>query len=173
MPYDTSAKRFAWVKIAWNFYCRKLRSWTEKFLFCVYLKLFQGSWSLLNLCSNSFIKATITLLKKTNKQTKKKQERPRMTRPRQSLTFQIWIQNHKLRSTRIKILKIQPGRNGEPLGRGQVFSAGCFLTLGEVKGKTVLHWIKYKKKNNWTNKGNQIRENALLGRTSSSSFNQL
>ena len=77
---------------------------------------------------------------KKNKQTNKKKTR-KATDDEAKAKFNVSNLDTKpyAKINKYKNSKIQPGRNGEPLGRGQVFSAGCFLTLREVKGKTVLH----------------------------------
>ena len=76
---------------------------------------------------------------KTNKQTNKKTRKATDNEAKAKLNVSNLDTKPYAKINKYKNSKIQPGRNGEPLGRGQVFSAGCFLTLGEVKGKTVLH----------------------------------
>ena len=132
-------------------------------LLCVYLKLFQGSCSLLNFCSNSFIKTTVTLLhKQKQKNTKTKKTRKATdneAKVKINISPEVWIPNHRL--------IYQPGRNGKGTG---------FLSwlVGNVrwgkKGRLFTVEKTNRLINNWTETQKKIKGNSLLGRTSSSTI---
>ena len=69
-----------------------------------------------------------------------------MTRPRQSLTFQIWIQNHKLRSTSIKILN-STGKERRTSREGTGFLSWLLFDArrGKRENRSSLNKIQAKK----------------------------
>ena len=70
-----------------------------------------------------------------------------MTRPRQSLTFQIWIQNHKLRSTSIKILN-STGKERRTSREGTGFLSWLLFDARRGKKGTPFFLNKIQTKNN-------------------------